>query len=82
MSATISARFVERVTARGGAAVVGDPGRSYLPRRGLVALATHDVPVPRALEDADVKRTTVWLLPAAPAPAAPRPWGAVPPPGG
>ncbi|WP_018235881.1 50S ribosomal protein L11 methyltransferase [Ensifer sp. BR816] len=46
---------------RAGAAVlVGDPGRAYCPRQAMTALATYEVPVTRALEDSEVKRTTVW----------------------
>lgn len=48
--------------ARGAAVLVGDPGRSYLPRTGLEKLAAYEVPVTRALEDAEVKRTTVWRV--------------------
>ncbi|MER9681654.1 methyltransferase [Mesorhizobium sp. M0184] len=48
--------------ARGANILVGDPGRSYLPRAGLEPLAVYDVAVTRALEDAEVKRTTVWRL--------------------
>ena len=40
--------------------IVGDPGRSYLPRERLTELAVYQVPVSRVLEDAEVKRTTVW----------------------
>ncbi len=40
--------------------IVGDPGRSYLPKDRLFPLATYQVPVTRALEDSDVKKTTVW----------------------
>jgi predicted nicotinamide N-methyase len=40
--------------------LVGDPGRSYLPRERMTKLAEYQVPVTRALEDAEVKRTTVW----------------------
>jgi predicted nicotinamide N-methyase len=47
---------------RGTAVLVGDPGRAYLPKDGLTRLATYSVPVTRALEDAEVKRTTVWRL--------------------
>jgi predicted nicotinamide N-methyase len=47
---------------RGTAVLVGDPGRTYLPKDGLTRLATYSVPVTRALEDAEVKRTTVWRL--------------------
>ncbi len=46
--------------ARGATVLVGDPGRSYLPRDRLAILATYDVPVSRALEDAEIKRSSVW----------------------
>jgi predicted nicotinamide N-methyase len=47
--------------AEGGTEVlVGDPGRSYLPHERLTKLAEYQVPVTRALEDAEVKRTVVW----------------------
>ena len=59
--------LAERVTAwlfalhrRGAAVLVGDPGRSYLPTDRLEALAAYAVPVTRALEDAEIKRTRVW----------------------
>ncbi len=45
---------------RGAAVLVGDPGRAYLPKARLMQLAEYRVPVTRALEDADVKRTRVW----------------------
>ncbi|MDX8462003.1 class I SAM-dependent methyltransferase [Mesorhizobium humile] len=48
--------------ARGAEILVGDPGRAYLPRAGLESLAVYHVPVTRVLEDAEVKRTTVWRL--------------------
>jgi len=46
--------------ARGAEILIGDPGRAYLPKSGLQRLAVYEVPVTRALEDAEVKRTTVW----------------------
>jgi len=46
--------------ARGAEILIGDPGRAYLPKGGLEKLAVYEVPVTRALEDAEVKRTTVW----------------------
>ena len=59
--------IAERVTVwlsnlhrRGAVVLVGDPGRSYLPTDRLEALATYAVPVTRALEDAEIKRTSVW----------------------
>lgn len=45
---------------RGIDVLVGDPGRSYLPKERLVALAEYQVPVTRALEDSEIKRTVVW----------------------
>lgn len=45
---------------RGAEVLVGDPGRSYLPKDRLEALAVYEVPVSRALEDSETKRTTVW----------------------
>ncbi|MGG7516964.1 class I SAM-dependent methyltransferase [Allorhizobium undicola] len=48
------------VSASGVMVLVGDPGRSYFPRQGFQPLATYEVPVTRALEDSEVKKTTVW----------------------
>lgn len=45
---------------RGATVLLGDPGRTYLPRDRLTSLATYEVPVSRALEDAEVKRSQVW----------------------
>lgn len=50
------------LAARGAKVLVGDPGRSYLPKDRLDRLAVYEVAVTRALEDAEVKRTTVWSL--------------------
>lgn len=48
------------LVAAGKTVIVGDPGRSYCPRHLMTPLATYEVPVTRALEDAEVKKTTVW----------------------
>ncbi|MBN9444582.1 MAG: class I SAM-dependent methyltransferase [Bosea sp. (in: a-proteobacteria)] len=47
---------------RGATVLIGDPGRSYLPKDRLEAVATYEVPVTRALEDAEIKRSSVWRL--------------------
>ena len=47
---------------RGALVLIGDPGRSYLPKDRLEARATYAVPVTRALEDSEIKRSTVWTL--------------------
>jgi len=44
----------------GKVVLVGDPGRSYLPKERLEKLAVYEVPVTRALEDSEAKKTTVW----------------------
>ena len=55
-------RFAERSQARGAAVLAGDCGRADLPRDHLIPLASYDVPGLAALEDADVKHTTIWAL--------------------
>ena len=52
-------------TARGGGAsvLIGDPGRSYFPRSGLIKLAEYQVATTTELEDMAVKQTAVWALP-------------------
>ncbi|HEV7255186.1 MAG TPA: methyltransferase [Mesorhizobium sp.] len=52
--------WFEHLAGRDVSILVGDPGRSYFPPEKFEALATYHVPVTRALEDAEVKRTTVW----------------------
>ncbi|OWV88324.1 nicotinamide N-methyase [Rhizobium sp. R635] len=49
-----------RLAAEGKLVLVGDPGRSYLPRERLEFCAAYQVPVTRALEDSEIKKTTVW----------------------
>jgi predicted nicotinamide N-methyase len=45
---------------RGATVLIGDPGRSYLPKERLENLAMYRVPVTRTLEDADIKKSGVW----------------------
>lgn len=52
--------WFETLTRRGAEIYIGDPGRSYLPKDRLEKMAIYEVPVTRALEDAEVKKTTVW----------------------
>lgn len=46
----------------GATVLIGDPGRSYLPKDRLTKLAEYSVPVTRELEDNEIKRTAVWTL--------------------
>ena len=52
--------WFSRLAGEGKLVLVGDPGRSYCPKDRLEELAVYQVPVTRALEDSEVKRTTVW----------------------
>lgn len=52
--------WLDRLAGAGVEVLVGDPGRSYLPKERLTALASYRVPVTRALEDSEIKNTTVW----------------------
>jgi predicted nicotinamide N-methyase len=45
---------------RGAGVLIGDPGRSYLPKDSLEVLAVYEVPVTRTLEDSDIKKSSVW----------------------
>lgn len=55
--------FLETAAGEGSLVLVGDPGRRYLPRGSFTATARYDVPITEALEDAPIKRTTVWQVP-------------------
>ena len=52
--------WLEQLAHYGALVLVGDPGRTFLPREKLEIVATYEVPVTRALEDNDIKRTSVW----------------------
>ncbi|OHV82120.1 methyltransferase [Rhizobium sp. LCM 4573] len=52
--------WFSRLAAEGKLVLIGDPGRSYCPRDRLEACAVYEVPVTRALEDSENKKTTVW----------------------
>ena len=52
--------WLSSLSRRGALVLIGDPGRSYLPKDRLEALVTYEVPVTRALEDAEIKRSSVW----------------------
>jgi predicted nicotinamide N-methyase len=42
--------------------LIGDPGRTYLARDRLQPIAEYRIPVTRALEDMEIKRTEVWAF--------------------
>ena len=54
--------WLEALRERGTLVLVGDPGRTYLPKDRLNRIATYEVPVSRELEDLEIKRSSVWTL--------------------
>ncbi len=61
-TAELAFAFLVRQARRGASILIGDPGRSYLPKDRLKHLAGYRVPVTRDLEDAEIKRTSVWTI--------------------
>ncbi|GAN00172.1 SAM-dependent methyltransferases [alpha proteobacterium U9-1i] len=54
--------WLETLQRDGKQVLIGDPGRTYLPKDKLEQIASYDIPVTRALEDAEIKRAAVWRL--------------------
>ncbi len=52
--------WFEWLAGEGKTVLVGDPGRAYCPKDRMEVLASYQVPVTRALEDSEIKKTTVW----------------------
>ena len=54
--------FLDAQVRNGTRALIGDPGRTYLPKDRLEKCIEYSVPVTRELEDYEIKRTAVWRL--------------------
>ena len=54
--------YIEKAAAAGAHVLIGDPKRSYFPAGRFKLAADYQVPVTRELEDAEIKRTSVWRL--------------------
>jgi len=54
--------FAKAAKKNGALVFVGDPKRSYFPAADFTTLATYEVAVTRELEDALIKKTSVWQL--------------------
>jgi predicted nicotinamide N-methyase len=55
--------LLRRIAARRGRlALLGDPGRAYLPRDGLAERARYEVPTSRELEDREAREGVVWQV--------------------
>jgi predicted nicotinamide N-methyase len=60
--AKLALRFLRDAAASGSDVLVADPGRAFLPADALTQLASYEVPVLTVLEEASVKRVTVYGL--------------------
>ena len=54
--------WLAQLSSQGTQVLIGDPGRSYLPKDRLDMLESYRVPVTRSLEDAEIKQSSVWRL--------------------
>jgi predicted nicotinamide N-methyase len=54
--------WLREAQAQGIDVLIGDPGRSYLPKSALKSIAEYHVPVTRELEDSEIKHSCVWRL--------------------
>lgn len=54
--------WLQGLAQQGADVLLGDPGRAYLPRQGLVPLARFQVPTPLDLEDRTTREGVVWRL--------------------
>ncbi len=54
--------WLKQGQAQGALVLIGDPGRSYLPKSALIHVIDYNVPVTRELEDSEIKRTAVWRV--------------------
>lgn len=54
--------WLRSLATRGAKVLLGDPGRSYLPRSGLKQLITYAVRTSRDLEDGELRNSVVWQV--------------------
>ena len=59
-------KWLDDRAANGATVLLGDPGRSYFPKRGVAKLATYHVQTTRELEDREIRETSVYRLTARP----------------
>ncbi|MBX3490457.1 methyltransferase [Parvibaculum sp.] len=54
--------WLRKLAGEGATVLIGDPGRTYLPKSGLEKLVAYAVKTTRELEDTDVRNTSVWRV--------------------
>ena len=52
--------WLDLAVAKGAEVLIADPGRAYLPKRGLSEIARHDVPTPLDLENRKIMTTVIY----------------------
>ena len=57
--------WLRQCAAGGSLVLLGDPGRAYRPRAGLIERARYQVPTSRELEDREMRESIVWEVLAA-----------------
>jgi predicted nicotinamide N-methyase len=60
--AAVALRFLQAARQAGADVLLADPGRAFVPRESLTAVAVYQVPVLAVLEDAPVKQVTIYRL--------------------
>jgi predicted nicotinamide N-methyase len=56
------AKWLGALAAQGATVLIGDPGRAYLPKEGLIEVARYSVPTSLDLEDRTIRETVIWRL--------------------
>ncbi|RKK01559.1 methyltransferase [Pseudoroseomonas wenyumeiae] len=54
--------WLRRMAQEGAEVLLADPGRAYLPKEGLAAVARFSVPTTRELEDRDARDVTIYRV--------------------
>ncbi|MGF1610224.1 MAG: methyltransferase [Kiloniellales bacterium] len=54
--------WLQALAAEGAEVLLGDPGRTYLPKAGLERVTAYAVKTSRELEDCDVRNAVVWRV--------------------
>ncbi len=54
--------WLQKLAQTGAMVLLADPGRAYLPQKGIVKLAEYDVPTTREIEDRDVRHTVIYRV--------------------
>ena len=55
-------QWLRQSAAQGATVLMGDPGRTYLPKEGLREVARYTVPTSLDLEDRTMRETVIWQL--------------------